>query len=283
MSVMRENKETLGTSSCFEQGENRSGTTAVNCIGQLTFDELSTEQRRQFDAHQDSNRAHLFPSRESILIPEGEKIETPTDSRGIVDLGRLITEVTAYVDPGYEWGRETDRHHLHWFSSIYKGANLFMQNEALGREFRGLPIHIVWIPKDLHAFIHTITLPVEAPSEEVMAYRIESWRVAYLLFNATKAIMNHRYLSNEQMARKVTRELIEEQFRRLEIGIKSAENLPHEFRFFETHQAKKIVGAREVSHVRKQDLVKALKSFEPVKKSLSRETLTLENVHQFAA
>ena len=276
---MRENKETLGA--CFDDqllpppDELSRDSSIPQCIGQLALD-IEEWQPAKDEFPAPHFKEALFPPRERIRIPVGERIATPTDSRGLVDLAKLVTEVVACVDEGYLWRGKSDRHHLHWFNTIYKDANLFMQDETLGRTFRGLPIHIVWLPKELHAFIHAVTLPVEAPSEEVMRYRIESWRVAYQLFNATKAILNHRYLTNEQMARKVVRELIEDQFKRLELGIRSAEELPHEFRFFETHHAQKVLGAREVSHVRKRDLVNALKGLAAVKHSLSRDILSPE-------
>ncbi len=107
-----------------------------------------------------------------------------------------------------------------------------MQDEELGRKFRGLPLHIVRLPKELHAFVHAVTLPVEAPSEEVMAYRIESWRIAKELFNSVRIIKNRRYLTNDEAARRVNKQVLEDKFEKLEKGLQRASSLPEEFRFF---------------------------------------------------
>lgn len=208
---MRENKETLDV--CFDSDIQLDAGVVftqdfVHRTGQLVFEDFAPWRVWQAPS---SNvpRERLFPPSDRILLPKGERIETPIDSRGLVDLGKLVTQVVACVDEGYKWRGEEDDHHLYWFSAIYGTRNLFMQDEELGRKFRGLPLHIVRLPKELHAFVHAVTLPVEAPSKEVMAYRIESWRIAKELFNSVRIIKNRRYLTNDEAARRVNKQVLE--------------------------------------------------------------------------
>lgn len=138
-----------------------------------------------------------LPPRDAWLIdPHKDKLDTTTDDRGLVIVPDLIQAVKETIDPTYEWSSTgpNDRHHLYWPETAYS-----RWNSPLGigdpATFRNLPIHIALVPRVFHNWLHTITRPPELPGAEIMALRVESWRVARGLFIAARKVYAHERLA----------------------------------------------------------------------------------------
>ncbi len=125
-----------------------------------------------------------------LVDPKKEKIDTPVDDRGLVDVTKLIESVKATVHPDFEWPtslREPDEHHFYWYKSLYPSE---VDGESTNLAiFKGLPIHKGLVPRTFHDWLHQVTIPPEVPEPEVIEYRIEAWDVAATLF---QGIQNQR-------------------------------------------------------------------------------------------
>lgn len=113
----------------------------------------------------------ILPPPEYWLINKGERLETPTDDRRIVDVDATVELVKAQLAPGYEWPSGLDVHHFEWYRHRY--PNVRQPGVVNPYMFCELPPHKGLVPRVFHNFLHEITLPPPIPSEEVMFYRVE--------------------------------------------------------------------------------------------------------------
>lgn len=109
-------------------------------------------------------------------------LETKTDERGFVDYGQLLSDINAQIDDAtFRWPRYNyDIHHLQWESVSYHPREF--NGNTIPQEFREIPFHKLYIPRQLHNLIHRITLPPEMPSLDAMTKRVEAYRTAKNLF-----------------------------------------------------------------------------------------------------
>jgi len=199
------------------------------------------------------------PTAESLIRSPYDKIATPLDDRGLVDIGSLLNEVGSFVDPDYVWRGRFDEHHLFWFGNLYNSANLFNQNPDLSRKFRGVPLHKIELPRELHDFIHTVTLPVEPPDQEVMEYRLESWEIATSLFNSVSVLKTHKWNTEEQLARKVNQKLVRQKMNMIEDCVRRSDRLPKPFWLTKLGPFKSILGADRTDNITYHHLNRARK------------------------
>ena len=188
-----------------------------------------------------------------------DKMVTPLDDRGLVDVGALLAEVSGYVDPDYVWRGRLDEHHLFWFENLYNLANLSNQNPDLSRKFRGMPLHKIKLPRELHDFIHNVTLPVEPPEQEVMEYRLESWEIATRLFNSVSVLKKHKGITEADLARKVNKELVRQKLHIIEDCVRRSDNLPKPFWLTTLGPFKSILGVGQTDNITLQHLNRARK------------------------
>jgi len=140
-----------------------------------------------------------LPPRDAWQIdPLKYKLDTPVDDRGFVIVPELIQAVKETIDPTYEWsGTPHDRHHLYW-----PGAEYARWESPLGigdpAAFRNLPINIALVPRIFHNWLHKVSRPPELPGPEIMALRVESWRVANGLFVAARKASAHERLAHKR-------------------------------------------------------------------------------------
>lgn len=115
-------------------------------------------------------------------------LETPLTDEGLVDHEALIDLMRAQVDPEYRWAAPFhDEHHLNWYASLYEAPS--HGNPQLAHEFRELPVNKLWVPRQFHNFIHTVTAPPPVPSNEVMHQQIKDFRRRSFIYRtATRAI-----------------------------------------------------------------------------------------------
>lgn len=278
-----ENKNTM---SSFEFEQTESG---LYVPGQLTSSQARqlTIFGEEHDYYVALNQCrpprNYMPEPGELLKDPYEKFPTPTDSRGFVDVAALFSELESYVGEDYLWRGPEDDHHEFWYASIYTTRHFFSEDEQLARQFRSLPIHILRIPRGLHDFLHTVTLPVEAPSEEVMQYRIESWRIACSLFNSVNQLRARKFLTNEELGRRATKTMLKNKFKSLEKDMKAVEELPPEFKFFDVRPIKRVLGAGKVEHVSKGALDSATNKLRLVGKAAAAKSISIQQARRLAA
>ncbi len=226
---------------------------------------------------------NYMPFPDELLKDKNERFATPVDFRGFVDVGALIDELKSYVGEDYLWRGPEDDHHEFWYESIYATRQLFSQNDELARRFRNLPIHILRLPRGLHDFLHTLSLPVEAPTEEAMHYRIESWRIACSLFNSVHQIRKRKFLDNEALGRRATKLMLRDKFKILETEMKAVETLPEEFVFFDAKPIRRVLGAHRIEHVSKGALDSATYRLRYIGNVAANKAVTLPQALKIAA
>ena len=224
----------------------------------------------------------IAPPDEAFIKDPREKIETPLDSRGLVDFPSLIDGVRGYVEEDYHWRGQDNGHHLYWFDKLYTKPNLFNQDVTVSRLFRGLHLHIVELPRELHDFLHVVTLPVEVPDEEIMKYRIDSWNVAVSLFNHVDIIKKKKFLSNDEASQYVNRRILKLKFKSIEEDYDKIQKIPQEFRFFDILPLEKILGSDKVDHVKQKDLDRAKKAFFPVAHTKGKKAISQQDARRIA-
>jgi hypothetical protein len=124
-----------------------------------------------------------FPPRDTWLVnPDTDKIDTPVDDRGFVDVDRLIQAVKATIDPSYQWPDKINEHHFYWEEEWYHSQLI----GARALHFRELPVHKALLPIEFHCWLHRITIPPDVPDPELIRIRNMSWGVAKDLFNSSR-------------------------------------------------------------------------------------------------
>ena len=111
--------------------------------------------------------------------------ETPLDERGFVDYGQLLGQIDKLVeDRDFRWpNRNYDVHHLQWESGAYDPMYFEdFDDSSVPSEFREIPFHKLYIPRQLHNLIHRVTLPPPVPEFETMQRRVDAYKLAKRLF-----------------------------------------------------------------------------------------------------
>lgn len=151
------------------------------------------------------------------------KLETPLDSRGLVDLDGLVELGKQMVDENYQWtSRFNDVHHLQWPAASYA--------EELGppaHAFRELVQRKAFIPRQFHNWLHILTLPPPLPSEEAMRYSIDAEQTARAL--ASTAELAVRLTRMPDIPEKKLALRLEQQFENYTLYVKNARLVPEEF------------------------------------------------------
>ena len=193
-----------------------------------------------------------LPPSDAWLIERGEKFDTPTDGLGIVDISRTISLVRACIDPYYIWDPALSVHHFQWDKSMYPERK--QSGRPNPRVFRELPPHKGLVLREFENVLHEVTLPAPVPEEEVMYYRIEAWKVASSLFKKARDVLQqerkrrHRranvaanpqlvaegFNGQDVIGEEIMQEILEKDFRGVEIHRKQNSQIPPEFRFFDS-------------------------------------------------
>lgn len=118
-------------------------------------------------------------------------IPTPTYENGIVNHTALIEQVSAFVSPDYRWRAPFfDEHHLHWERAAYSPD--VHNGSMIPSEFRNLPIHTLWGPREFHDLVHVLTRQSAVPALEVMDHSLRNYRLNHHLFKiSSQAIELH--------------------------------------------------------------------------------------------
>ena len=145
-----------------------------------------------------------LPAEEYRLVEDGFMIQTPVDDRGLVDIYEHVKLVKQTLSPEIDWKQhQSNIHHFYWPARLYKNT------EEAGAQniqsiFCGLPVHKGLLPIQFQNWLHRISEPPEVPEQEVMEYRIESWKVANDLFQAVR-----NFKRRDRCLRKVYSQVLE--------------------------------------------------------------------------
>ncbi len=161
---------------------------------------------------------------------EDERLPTPVDERGLVDVEKLINLVKTTVDPAFTWkpSEEPNRHHLYWRQGYYP---VEPENSVNPREFRNLAVNKILIPRIFHNWLHVVTDEPPVPSVEVMHYRIEAQRVALELFKSarkSKRLIRLNKLSDAELEERLSRN-----FEEFSANLERAYAIPEEYRLID--------------------------------------------------
>jgi len=226
-------------------------------------------------------RGRLPPPHLRLIDHRYEKIETPVDERGVVKPFELIDLVKQTVDPSWDWREFSpppNIHHYCWPRERY-ARDLFSKDSLLN-DYRAISVHKGSMPRGFHIWLHMVTIPPPIPSREVMAYRIESFRVAKNLFvvakNAVKtselaksrardirknpSILKPEYNGIDIDGMQWVEKELQSDFSGYERHLRGLETLPPEFRLIEMDEAEtnfnfvakklgKLVGKRAINLV----------------------------------
>lgn len=181
-----------------------------------------------------------------------ERIITPVDDRGLIDIPQLIQDVKATIDPSYVWPPDLSVHHFYWPAVWYpvdKSA-LASTNPSV---FRNLPIHKGLVLRTFENWLHKVTIPPEMPKPEVMQYRVEAWTVASDLFKmarktiqwekrarrrrelllANPSILPDDFEGVDIIGEEIMHEVLERNFRGFEYQLLRQERIPEAFRIMD--------------------------------------------------
>jgi len=122
-------------------------------------------------------------------------LPTPLDGRRLVDPQKTILDLRRVIAEPEEGWAEPNIHHLQWPKRWYPNTSGDMHDPTNPAAFRHLPIHRLWLPRDLHQILHDIMEPPPVPDPDVMFYRVEAWNVARSLFLKARPLV---YLPRRQ-------------------------------------------------------------------------------------
>lgn len=167
-----------------------------------------------------------LPPREVRVWDEqkDERLETPLDSLGRVDLDELVDRVKQTVDEEYAWVSPfNDIHHLQCPASSYHSEN----GDDLGFLFRELANRKAYFPRLFHNWTHYVTLPPPVPDSEVMHQSIMAEQAARAL--ASTAELAVRLMRKPGIPEAKLLKRLEEEFDNYTLFIENAREVPEEF------------------------------------------------------
>jgi hypothetical protein len=106
-------------------------------------------------------------------------IDTPYGDHDIIDRKKLFSRILGSVASEYHWeGSYEGPHHLMWPRRFYYSPVVRKRESDEAARYRGSPSLKVILPRQLHDYLHRITLPPVPPSLEVMRqYNLEQEQV----------------------------------------------------------------------------------------------------------
>ncbi|MEO6761072.1 MAG: hypothetical protein ABI220_01685 [Candidatus Saccharimonadales bacterium] len=185
-----------------------------------------------------------------LIDPDKEKLETPVDDRGLIDVSGLIRVVKDSIDPAYKWPTHLSVHHLYWEDEWYSSA--FIGDH--GQKFRELPIHKALLPRVFENWLHRVTSAPDIPDPDVMHMRIESWQAAKLLFESVRKvvvwerrarrresliyrhpeILPYEFHGEDMIGKEILGGILTKNFGSLEPAIERHRRIPKEFQLLDT-------------------------------------------------
>lgn len=157
----------------------------------VMVDKITQEQRLLERISEHTGRLTIHGNR--VVVEE--YIETPYDAFGLVDKQELFHRILGSV-ANFHWeGRYVGPHHIMWPRENYSGFGLG-DRRNIPKQFRGSTSLKMIIPRELHDYLHKITLPPELPSVDVMVRYIREQNDVNRLYD----IVRYRGLKHFDMS-----------------------------------------------------------------------------------
>lgn len=193
-----------------------------------------------------------------VELEPGERLRTPTDDRGLVDIPATVKLVKSIAPLNYDWAPNLSVHHFYWPGTDYEEAS------PIARKFRELSVHKGLVLREFENLLHATTAPAPMPDEEVMVYRIEAWRVAHDLFlSARQAVAWERRMrrrealirkkpeilpvefnGEDKIGREVLSEILDTHFAGMDQHLERAAAIPPEYRLFDPESGKEALATK---------------------------------------
>jgi hypothetical protein len=132
-----------------------------------------------------SYKEGLPPLDVRLLNAQHDKIPTPINDLGLIDVDQLIVDVNRTIAPGYTWPSPPSRHHIYWPRTDYVEFQED-QPEVPAVRFREQSAHLIRVPREFENWLHAITEPPPMPEPEVMEQVNAAWTVAQGLFHSIR-------------------------------------------------------------------------------------------------
>jgi hypothetical protein len=134
----------------------------------------------------DFQESSYLPSKWAQLVdPSKEKIPTPLNEHGVVDIDATVSAVMATIHSDYTWSRHSiNPHHFQWRADAYSRESQGVLN-VQPAQFRNISPLKGHLPRELENWLHKVTEEPPVPSLEVMYFYTEAWQVAKGLYACT--------------------------------------------------------------------------------------------------
>ena len=137
-------------------------------------------------SYEDSQSLAPLLGKTSLLKRRGgrilceDKFDIPLDEFGIPRRVQLMRQVLGTMEKYHYWTGYTDVHHTAWPGSEYRRV-ISDEQELIGSAYRGAGSLKVRLPRQLHNYVHAITVPPPMPTFDVMRqYALEHSQVSRL-------------------------------------------------------------------------------------------------------
>lgn len=205
-----------------------------------------------------------------------QKMETPLDECGLVDIRELVNGVRSYVVEDYVWQGKDSKHHICWERNAFTEPNPSVRDIEIAREFRGIELHQIDLPRDYHDLLHEVTIPVTPPDEEVMRLRIDEWKIVCDLFRSVATIGREKIHSEQDIAYRINRATVGEKLDVIRRCLRLHKKIPTEFHLVSTVEPfQDIVGLERMTHITHHHLKIAQKEVKGFGRVLSQGCVRL--------
>ncbi len=117
---------------------------------------------------------------ETGRIEVSDKIDTPLDEFEVPDRVELMKRVMGSLSSRHIWTGDYDLHHVAWPRMNY-AHYVDSEGERFGTRYRNAPSLRITMPRQLHEYVHAVTLVPKVPSPDVMRqYALEHGQVGSL-------------------------------------------------------------------------------------------------------
>ena len=114
-----------------------------------------------------------------------DRIGVPRDANGIPKRVEFLRDVLGTIATNHYWTGYVDVHHLAWPGSDYRGIQTDAE-QSLGASYRGGAALKIRLPRQLHNYIHRISLEPPIPSIDVMQQWVLEQTQIDRLYNTIK-------------------------------------------------------------------------------------------------
>lgn len=212
-----------------------------------------------------NTHASLPPPDARLLIPKHyeEKLPTPLDHHGFVDIDKTIELVLSTVDPSYVWPKEVSVHHFQWPEHNYPNI-LSVPKPHNPYLFRNLPIQKGLLLRCFENVLHDVTQSPPVPDNDEMANRVEAWAVVKDLFGSARqtvqwqkrqkrrrelissnpGIVPEGFDGQDVIGEEIMYEILEKHSRSFELLLEKQEQIPREHRIVEIVPSPEVMAQR---------------------------------------